>query len=143
MSQENEKWMLEVGQLICAEKSTGEWVEAEVLKLPEEIGRPIPCRQNNKTGCLFYAWNYKPTQTQSDKYQDEQIEKIKNACLNVARADNHYEALYDIGVRVLGPDDVICKPLSQDVRREIAQDLGITISDVMAVERELKLIEGW
>lgn len=90
-------------------------------------------------------------QTQADKVPDNQIEKLAVTLSRETSDPDPNETacyLYDAGVRVLAPDERICKPLSDEqievVRRHFrfAVDYECLLTVIDAVQRELGLIEG-
>lgn len=98
----------------------------------------------------------RPIQSEADKYRDEQIEAIESAYRTYCNACWVWEAdgrvsehpeigkhLYQQGVRVLSPDEHICKPLTDEQKDRLCSYLQFPAGHkfVDAVQRELGLIE--
>lgn len=143
------QWMPKVGQVIRAEKATSEWVEAEVLKLPEKKGEPIPCQQADVDGHLFYAWKWKPLKTEADKKRDEQIKAITKILsghfgdpdIEYSTFKQQAECLFESDVRAIAPDEYAVKALTDEQIREICMDCCVPYPEgsnlAEAIQREL------
>lgn len=141
----------EVGQIVLAEKSTNEWVEAEYLGKPTTPFRGgsfegMAFATADESKQLFYAYNFKPLQTKADKYRDEQIEQIRKQLIKLNHVDPKVTAarLYKMsGVRVIADNEFIGRELTDEQIDGLAKDYsypshGDRVSLISAVQKAIK-----
>lgn len=149
LEQQGEKWMPEIGQECEVDHiNQDEYVRCFIFgKSKTEAHRFIyQVLEGDYIGVLDDAVSdlFRPIQTQADKVREGQINALVEA-FNCGRgvAENAYEN----GVRVLAPDEVPCKPLSDEqIKKYLVQKQGGFVSGEVEIlrdfQRELKLIEG-
>lgn len=122
-----DKWMPEVGQIVLAERSTSEWVEAEFLGQPKGDFKGMAFAKTAKSKELFYAFSWKHLKTEAEIKREEAVADMKAVFdkLTCLPDESFFGKLYDEGYKKLSlSDEEIDEFVGKTAQRETHLNLN-------------------
>lgn len=143
----DEKCKLEAGQECeWSQHNNDQWVWLKIHALTDRMAI-VSEKTGTQFGIYLSQHAFRPIQTKADKLRDKNINALAGVMKSLFKDDDENlkifaKNLHEIGVRVLGPDERICKPLSDEQRESIRLKLRVSDAWIDKIQRELGLIEG-